>query len=139
MNVDNSRPTAVVADDHAAMARTIIKILEAHCSVVAVVDNGRSAVEAVIAHRPDLVLLDLSMPEMNGVEACRQIQSVGVPTKIILLSANDNPDYVDLAASLGASFVLKNQLCPDLLAAVREVVAGRSYHSASEAKSTSLP
>lgn len=122
-------PTIVLAEDHALMASKISDLLRSRYNLVATVADGVAALGAVTTRQPDLVLLDVAMPSMSGVEAARQIQKKGLPTRIVFLSADISPEFLELASSLNASFVLKNLLHSDLLKAVQETLAGRTFNS----------
>jgi DNA-binding NarL/FixJ family response regulator len=123
------RPSIVVAEDHEPMRIRISNLLERDYNVVAAVENGVLAVEAVIAYRPDLALLDIAMPQMNGIQVGRKVRELALPTKIIFLSAQVSPGYLELARCLGAGYVLKNQLHSHLLMAIEEALAGKIFSS----------
>jgi DNA-binding NarL/FixJ family response regulator len=124
-----TKPSIVLADDHEPMLSKISGLLSPHYNVVAAVGNGGLAVQAVITYQPDLVLLDISMPQMNGIEAARKIRHLGLSTGIVFLTVQFDSEYLEVAHSLGASYVLKNQLHSDLLVAIKETLAGRIFSS----------
>jgi CheY-like chemotaxis protein len=124
-----TKPSIVVADDNEQILNLISGVLSADYNVVAAVRNGALALEAAETHKPDLLVMDLSMPKMNGLDAARKILLLGLPIKIILLSCEISSDYLAFATSLGASYVLKNRLDLDLQRAVEETLAGRVFLS----------
>jgi two-component system, NarL family, nitrate/nitrite response regulator NarL len=123
------KPSIALAEDHEPMRTRISNLLERDYNVVAAVENGVLAVEAVIAYQPDLALLDIAMPQMNGIQVGRKIRELELSTKIIFLSAQVSPGYLELARGLGAGYVLKNQLHSHLLMAIEEALAGKTFSS----------
>lgn len=98
--------------------------------IVAEVTNGKSLVEAAQRLNPDLIVSDISMPEMNGFEAAAQLRALGLTTKLIFLSVQSSPAYVRKARSLGAAgYVLKVYAMEQLPEAVSAVLAERTYVS----------
>lgn len=123
------KPSIVLAEDHEPMRTRISNLLERDYNVVAAVENGVLAVEAVIAYQPDLAILDIALPQMNGIQVGRKVRELELPTKIIFLSAQISSGYLELAQSLSAGYVLKNQLHSDLLMAIEDTLAGRTFSS----------
>jgi DNA-binding NarL/FixJ family response regulator len=125
---DAGPPTVVIADDQALVRGGFRLILKAAgIEVAAEAANGEQAVAAVLAHRPDVVLMDVRMPVMDGIEATRRIlaASDGGPTRIIILTTFDLDEYVYAALAAGASgFLLKDVTPEHLVAAVRLVRTG---------------
>jgi DNA-binding NarL/FixJ family response regulator len=97
--------------------------------VVATVANGALAVRTVEDLQPDIVVLDIAMPVMGGMEAAREIRRMGLSTRIIFLSIQQDRDYIDAAVEMGASYVLKSRMKSDLLMAIDETLAGREFVS----------
>jgi DNA-binding NarL/FixJ family response regulator len=123
------RPTAVLADDHLETVRVASEIVEKHFEILAVVNDGVRAVEAVSVIKPDLVLLDIAMPGKDGFEVARGIREFRFPTKIVFLTITEDEEYVRAASDLGASYVLKRRMRRDLLTAAHEALAGRLFIS----------
>ena len=124
--------SVVLADDHHIIRQGLKLLLESQAGtrVVAEAANGMEAVDAVERLKPDLLVLDLFMPVLNGLEVLRRLSKARVPTRIIILSMHANEGYVLEALKCGASgYVLKQSTSANLLQAVREVVAGRRYLS----------
>jgi DNA-binding NarL/FixJ family response regulator len=118
-----------VADDQALVRSgfTVLLRSDADLEVVGEAGNGQEAVDLVLAEQPDVVLMDIRMPEMDGIEATRQIAASDVDTRILILTTFDLDEYVFGALRAGASgFLLKDTRPEDLLAAVRVVAAGES-------------
>ena len=122
----------LVADDHMIVRRGIVSLLSLNTEIEVIGEavNGRSAVEQTVALEPDVVIMDISMPELNGLEATRQIKSRIPRTKVLILSAYDNPDFVVEVLQCGANgYLLKNTSPEDLYAAVRAVQSGHAFFS----------
>ncbi len=124
------RIRVLLADDHEAMLDRIAKLLGADCDVVGAVSDGRQALEAARELRPDVLVLDISMPVMNGIETADRLRQAGAKTRIILLTVHDDPDYAWEALDTGAlGYVIKSRIASDLMAAIKEAHAGRSFVS----------
>ena len=121
----------LLADDHAMMREGLSVLLTgAGMEIVGSVGNGRDAVRVATATTPDVVLMDLTMPEMNGIEATRQICTRMPATQVVVLSMHANREHVYQAMKAGATgYVLKDAASAELVQAVRAVCAGRRYVS----------
>ena len=119
----------VIADDHRIVAEGIRGLLEdAGYAVAAVVEDGRALLRAVEEHACDVIVADVSMPMLNGIEAAEQLKRAGSTTKIIFLTMHAEVSYAARAIAAGASgFVLKHSAPGELLTAVREALAGGTY------------
>jgi DNA-binding NarL/FixJ family response regulator len=123
-----SRPRVILADDHTLLLEAFEKLLIDECEVVATVSDGRALVEAVSSMRPDVVVVDIAMPLLNGIDAARQIKRVQSDTRIIFLTMNEDPDLAAEAFRAGASgYLLKRSAASELQTAIREVMKRRSY------------
>ena len=119
----------LIADDHALLLSGVRTLLETVHDVVGSVSDGRKLLEESVRLKPDLVILDISMPQMNGIEAAKQIIEK-TSAKIIFLSMHTNPAYLRHALNAGASgYVLKTGAIEELLNAIREVSQGNHYFS----------
>ncbi len=119
----------VLADDHAVVRAGIRRFLESaeDIEVVAEAENGREAVEQVEAHRPEVVVLDLQMPEMTGIEVTRWVRTHAPETGVLVLTAYDDDPYVLAVLQAGANgYVLKTADAGDIIRAVRAVHEGQS-------------
>lgn len=120
----------VLADDHELIRVGLRAILEARegWSVVAEATNGEEAVDLVLALKPDVTLLDIAMPKLNGLDAAKQILAQRTQTKILLLSALDSSEVISEVLDSGAKgYVLKSDAARDLVAAVEAVQANHTF------------
>lgn len=122
--------TVFIADDHPVMREGLTQLLHAHTDirVVGVAANGRNAVWQVAQLHPDVVIADIAMPEMNGIEATRQIRERWPDTRVVILSMHSTPDYIFDALEAGArAYLLKENAAGEIVNAVRAVHAGERY------------
>jgi two-component system NarL family response regulator len=122
--------TVLLVDDHALLRTGVANIInqEADLRVVAEAGNGIEAVQAFERHRPDVTLLDLRMPVMEGVEAVRQIREIDPRARVIVLTTYDTDDEIARALKAGAkAYVLKDISADDLIGCIRDVLAGKTY------------
>jgi len=121
-------PTVLLADDHTLLLAAFEKLLSGECEVVGKVTDGRALVAAAEQLKPDIVVLDISMPLLNGLEAGRQIKHRLPDVKLVFVTMNEEPDVAAEAFRSGASgYLLKRSAGAELSTAIREVVQGRSY------------
>ncbi len=124
------RLRVVLGDDHALMLNGTKALLEPYCDVVGTATDGRSLVDTALEATPDLVVLDVSMPQLNGLEAAQHIKESLPATKIIFLSMHMNPMYLRKALENGANgYVLKTGVVEELLEAIEQVMQGETYIS----------
>ena len=126
--------SVLLADDHAILLDSLRALLEAEgdLKVVGRAVNGEEAVRLARQLRPDVAILDIGMPILNGIEATRRIREVSRSTLILILSSHALPQYVDEALRAGAAgYVVKQSAGPELVKAVRAIIAGKRYVSAS--------
>ncbi len=124
----SKRVRVLVADDHALVAAGISKLLEDEFEMVGSVEDGRALVATAKREQPDVVLLDISMPVLNGVEAARQLKVAAPNTRLIFVTVHSDSPYVVEAFRAGASgYVLKRSAPSELSAAIRDVLAGNLY------------
>ncbi|HEX9007461.1 MAG TPA: response regulator transcription factor [Bacteroidota bacterium] len=128
------RITLLVADDHAIVRRGLVNLLslEQDLTVVAEAADGRSAVELALKLEPDVVLMDISMPVLNGLEATRQLKKQAPRVGVLVLSAHDNEEFVVQVVQAGANgYLLKNTTAEELFRAIRCVHGGQAFFSPS--------
>jgi len=126
------RPTVLLADDHAIVVEGLRRVLETNYEVVDVVADGRALLAAAEHLKPDVIVLDVSMPLLNGIEAARRIRKTGQKVKIVFLSMHRDLAYVTEALRAGGSaYILKISAAAEILTAVRSALRGESYISES--------
>jgi DNA-binding NarL/FixJ family response regulator len=122
------RPRVILADDHALLLGAFEKLLAPECDIVGQFSDGRALVDAASRLRPDVVVLDIGMPILNGLEAGRQIKQTLRDVRLVYLTMNEDPDLAAEAFRAGASaYLLKRSAASELMTAIREVMQGRSY------------
>ena len=123
-----NRPRVLLADDHRLLREAFAQLLKPTCDVVGAVADGRALLDAAPELRPDIVVLDIAMPLLNGLDAARQLKRLMPNVKVIFLTVNEDPELAAEAFRSGASsFLLKNSAASELLLAIQEVLHGRSY------------
>ena len=123
-----TRARILLADDHRLMLEGLQRLLQGHGEIVGAVEDGRAAVQAAQELKPDLVLLDISMPVMNGLEAARQLRILVPDCKIIFLTMHADPMYAAEAFHAGgAGYVLKRSAATELIQVIQLVLKGRPY------------
>jgi DNA-binding NarL/FixJ family response regulator len=122
----------LLADDHDAVLTVAARLLGQEFEVVRAVRDGQAVLEAAAKLRPDVVVLDIAMPVLSGLEAARRLQADGGAAKVVFLTVYEDPDYLRAARAAGAlGYVVKDRLASDLPVAVREALAGRPFVSPS--------
>jgi DNA-binding NarL/FixJ family response regulator len=125
--------TAIIADDHEIVRRGLRGILEGEggCRVVAEASDGLTAAQLVEKHKPHILILDLNMPRLHGIEVLRQTRTTSPHTKVIVLSMHNDEPYVIESRRAGASaYILKGSESQEILQALKDVLAGRRFLSA---------
>jgi DNA-binding NarL/FixJ family response regulator len=118
----------LLADDHRLLREAFAQLLEPGCDVVAAVADGRALLAAARELHPDIVVLDIAMPLLNGLDAARQLKGLMPGVKLIFLTVSEDPDLVAEAFRVGASgYLFKNSAASELFKAIEEVSQGRSY------------
>jgi DNA-binding NarL/FixJ family response regulator len=136
-NVRRNVPRVLIADDHTLVAEACRKLLEPDYEVVATVSDGRALVRAVAELKPHLVIVDVAMPLLNGLDAGQQAKELLPGIKLIFLTMNHDADLAAEAFRRGASgYLLKTCAASELVIAVREVLRGKSYLSPMIARDT---
>ncbi len=122
------RIRVLLADDHTLVLEGLKRLLAADFDLVGMVENGRELLEVAPELKPDVVLLDISMPLLNGVDAARQLKKTEPEIKIIFLTMHAEKTYVTEAFNAGASgYLLKSSAASELVSAIQEVARGRVY------------
>jgi len=124
------RMRILLADDHEEIRNIVVHLLERQFEILDAVADGRSFLEAASKLKPDVCLLDISMPIMNGIEAASQLKERGSTAKVIFLTINEDRDFIQAALRIGASgYVFKRRIRSDLRLAVSEALADRIFIS----------
>jgi DNA-binding NarL/FixJ family response regulator len=125
-----NRPRILLADDHDVMRARVKRHLEREFEVVDAVGNGRALLETAARLKPDVCLLDISMPILNGIETATRLKQSGSTAKIVFLTIHEDPDFVQAALETGAlGYVVKRRMVSDLRPAIKEALAGRIFVS----------
>ena len=120
----------LLADDSPSMLQAARRILEPEFEVVGTVEDGQAVLEAAESLKPDVLILDISMGLMNGLEAARFLTRIGSTAKIVFLTVHKDPEFVEEAFSAGAvGYVIKPRLATDLVVAIREALIGHTFVS----------
>jgi DNA-binding NarL/FixJ family response regulator len=123
-----NRPRVLVADDHCVVAEGLRSLLAPHFDVVGIVSDGRELISAARTLDPDVVVLDISMPSLNGIEAAHRMRAANSRAKVVFLTMHREAAYAARALEAGASgFVLKHSAASELVAAIREALKGGTY------------
>lgn len=124
--------SVLLADDHTVVRQGLRTLLstEPDIDVVAEAENGRQAVQLALQLKPDVIVMDIAMPQLNGLEAAKQITEENLPVKLLILSSYADSEYVhQLTAAGAAGYVIKQTAASDLINAVREVSKGNAFFS----------
>jgi len=121
------RARILVADDHEEIRNEIVQLLRRQFEVLGAVGDGPEFLEAVDRLKPDLCVLDISMPNMSGIEAAQRIKDSDSQTKIVFLTLHDDSDFRDAALEVGEGYVTKARMGRELLPAIKEVLAGGTF------------
>ena len=122
------RPRVLLADDHTLLLEAFEKLLEPRCEVVGTVSDGRALLAAARELEPDVIVLDIAMPLLNGLDAAEQLRTLLPRARLIFLTANEDPDLAAQALDAGASgYLLKKSAGGELFEAIQQVRAGRCF------------
>jgi len=125
---EGARPRVLLADDHALIVEDLAQLLAAECDIVGTVGDGQTLVTEAERLKPDVVVVDVMMPVMSGLDAARELKRQLPRTRIVCLTMNQDPDVAKEALRIGVSgFVLKHSAACELMTAIRAVIGGRSY------------
>ena len=122
----------VVVDDNPEVLRLLVSLLEAEFNVVSTAENGQLALECIRRYKPEIVVLDLGMPLLNGIEVTRELKKLGPNPAVVICSVEQDPEIIEAAQQAGAlGYVFKLRIHQDLIRAVKSVVRGESFISSS--------
>jgi len=123
-------PSVVLVDDHPAVLRQTMQLLSGEFEVVEALDSGQRLAAVVAGLEPELIVLDITLPGLCGIELAAQLKKAGCPAKIIFLTAHNDPDYARAAFDAGATgYVLKPRLASDLIPALHAALEGKRFIS----------
>ncbi|MBZ5496474.1 MAG: response regulator transcription factor [Acidobacteriia bacterium] len=123
-----NRPRVLLADDHTMILAGLRSLLESDFDLVGTVEDGRALLDAAVQLKPDIIMVDISMPLLNGIEAARQLKKLVPQSKIIFLTMHGDVAYVKEAFRVGASgYLIKRSAASELVTAIQEVLKGRTY------------
>jgi len=130
-----TRPRILLADDHSLVLEGLAKLVEEECDLVGKVEDGRALIQAAQKLEPDVIVLDISMPKLNGLDAGRQLKKLLPSIKLIYLTMHADPMYAKEAFQIGASgFLLKRSAASELMQAIHAVMKGQYYVTPAIAK-----
>jgi DNA-binding NarL/FixJ family response regulator len=130
----SDKTRVLLVDDNAGILKRAAAVLSDGCTIVGAVTDGRSALEAAAALHPDVIVLDISMPGMSGLEVAAGLKDAGSTAAVVFLTVHEDAEIVDAARDAGGiGYVVKPRLATDLKMAVREARAGRSFVSSLKA------
>lgn len=132
----NKKITVLIADDHALIREGIKQILELEedICVIGQANDGEEAFELAEKLNPDIILLDINMPKLNGIEALRKFKDMGIKSKVIILTIHEDKEYILKTLKLGArGYLLKDSSANDLIEGIRKVAKGENYIQSSVA------
>ena len=131
MKMGPSRKVRVLlADDHPLLLKEVVSLLEPTFEVVGRVGDGKSLFESAMKLQADVIITDISMPILNGIEAANKLKVSGCRSKIVFLTVHSDPEFVRACLATGAlGYVVKIQMETDLVPAIREALAGRIFIS----------
>jgi DNA-binding NarL/FixJ family response regulator len=125
-----SKPTILLADDHPGIFETVARIIEPTFEIVGRSADGQALFEAVAKLNPDVVVTDISMPVLNGIDAASKLRESGSMCRIVFLTVHDDPDFIEACLATGAlGYVSKTRMALDLLRAIQEALKGHTFIS----------
>ena len=127
-----TRTRILLAEDHKDMRERVVRLLESDFEVVGAVEDGLALLEAAERMRPEVCVLDISMPRMDGIEAAARLRERAPAVRVVFLSVHEDGDFVRAALETDAlGYVVKSRMASDLRTAIREALAGRLFVSPS--------
>ena len=121
-------PRILLADDHTMLLDAFRRLLEPRCEIVGAAADGRTLLDLATSTRPDVIVLDISMPRLNGIDALRQLRRKMPAVRFVFLTVNEDPDIAAQAINLGASgYLLKSSAARELFTAIERALAGKIY------------
>lgn len=129
-NGSGNRLRILLADDHPLVLERVKTLLETKFDVVGVAHDGLEMIEKAVRLRPEIIVADISMPELDGIQAAHRLRKIGTAALIVFLTVHESPEFVEACQAAGAlGFVLKTRMKADLIPAINAALAGRSFVS----------
>jgi DNA-binding NarL/FixJ family response regulator len=123
-----NRPRVLLADDHVALLEAASTLLSSDFEVIGTTTDGAGLVAEAMQLNPDVIVVDISMPGLNGIDAVRQLRESGSSAKLVFLTVHTEPEFVDECVGVGATgYVLKSRMKAHLIPAIRAALAGAVY------------
>jgi len=127
-----ARPRILLADDHPEFLALVVQFIETEFEVLRTFEDGQAIVDSAQGLDADLLLMDISMPGLSGIDAARRLRAAGCNSKVVFLTVHADRDYLQSALATGAlGYVVKDRMATDLMPALKAAVAGRRYISPS--------
>jgi DNA-binding NarL/FixJ family response regulator len=124
------KPTVLLADDHRDILEIVARLLEPTFEIIGCCDDGQALLEAGAKLNPDVVVTDISMPVVNGIEAANKLKGRGFKCQIVFLTVHDDPDFIDACLATGAvGYVSKPRMGLDLVPAIDAALKGNTFVS----------
>jgi DNA-binding NarL/FixJ family response regulator len=125
-----SRPRVLLADDHVSVVERVSALLQPDFEVIGAVSNGKELLSESGRLHPDVIVLDISMPELSGIEAVHELRNSGSGAKVVFLTVQTRVEFVHACLAEGAlGYVTKSRLTTDLIPAIRDALSGRRFIS----------
>jgi DNA-binding NarL/FixJ family response regulator len=125
-----ARPRVLFADDHTAFFAFVAELLAPEFEVLQTFDSGLAMIDSGLASQADLIVLDISMPDLSGLDVAARLKGMGCPAEIVFLTVHADQDYLQSAWQVGArGYVVKQRLATDLVPALRAALAGHRFVS----------
>ena len=132
-----NRRRILLADDHPLMLERVTAYLQSTFDVVGVAHNGIEMVEGAMRLNPDIIVADISMPELDGIEAARRLRNMGATATIVFLTIHEGPEFVEACLAEGAlGYVVKSQMKRDLIPAINAALSGQCFVSSTRQGNT---
>ena len=128
-NINDPKSTVVIADDNPEVLKVVAGLLQPYFAIVAQAKDGFKALEAIREHRPQLAILDLSMPKMNGFEVASQLSKAKSPTRVVFLTLQSGLDTIEQARRCGHGYVAKSRVVSDLVLGLQAALKGEFFLS----------
>jgi DNA-binding NarL/FixJ family response regulator len=130
MELNPIKPRVLLVDDSERVVRAVSRILADEFDVIGYAHDGAEAIKSVIRLKPDVVVMDIVMPKLDGIQATRRLSQMNLPSKTVVLSGLEDQDFIEAAMAAGASgFVFKSCMVRDLSLAIHEALTGKVFVS----------